>query len=107
MTEEKDYLCLKWSTLKEWSFHSKKAKKLLKEYGKLGTSLGAMMQKDTPRQKEIICELIDEGDFKKVFLDWDGRWVSKEKAKKYVRDYGKEKPKKPSQKTDSEVKNGH
>ena len=47
-----------------------------------------MIQKDTIRKKEIICKLIDEGDFEKVFLDWDGKDVSKEKAKKYVMKYG-------------------
>ncbi len=85
--ETKDHLTLKWGTLKSWSFHSKKAIKLLKEYGDIGSSMSAMMQEDTPRQKEIICELIDEGDFDKVFLDWDGIYVSKKKAKKYVLDY--------------------
>lgn len=63
---EKDGLSLKWGTLKEWDFHSEKAKKLLQEYGELGMSMGAMQQRDTPRQKEIICELIDEGNFEKV-----------------------------------------
>ena len=91
--ENKDYLCLKWGTLKEVDFHSKKAKKLLKEYSKIGyASGGRMMQEDTQRQKEIICELIEEGDFKEVILDWDNKWVSKAKAKKYVMEYGKEKP---------------
>lgn len=87
MTKEKDYLTLKWGTLKAWSFHSEKAKKLLKEYGELGSSMSAMLQKDTPRQKEIICELIDDGNFTKVYLDWDGKYISKANAKKYVLDY--------------------
>lgn len=51
--------------------------------------MSAMMQHDTPRQKEIICELIDDANFKKVCLDWGGIDVSKAKAKKYVMDYGK------------------
>jgi len=82
-----EYLCLKWGTLKGWDFHSKKAKKLLKEYGKIGQSCSAMMQKDTDRQKEIICELVDIGNFDEVLLDWDNKFVSKEKAKKYVMEY--------------------
>jgi len=86
----KDHLTLKWRTLKSWSFHSKKAEKLLQEYNKLGRSMSAIMQKDTPRQKEILCELIDEGDFDKVYLDWDGKEVTKEQAKKYIMNkYGK------------------
>ncbi len=50
-----------------------------------------MAQNDTPRQKEIICELIDlcEGDT--IYLEWDGENTSKEDAKKYVMNYGKEK----------------
>jgi hypothetical protein len=80
----KDHLTLKWGTLKSWEFHSEKALRLLDEYCKIGSSLSAMEQKDTPRQKEIICELIDEGDFETVLLDWDGEEVSKEEAKKYI-----------------------
>ena len=47
------------------------------------------MQKDTTRQKEIICELIDEGDFDEVYLDWDDKYISKEEAKEYVLNYSK------------------
>jgi len=86
---KKDALTLKWGTLKACKFHSEKALKLLKEYGNIGQSLGAISQNDTPRQKEIICELIDEGDFDDVLLDWDGVYVSKEKAKDYVMGYAK------------------
>lgn len=86
---EKDHLTLKWGTLKSWNFHSEKALKLLKEYHKLGSSWGAAQQRDTPRQKELICELIDEGDFETVYLDWDDKAVSKEDAKKYVMEYNK------------------
>ena len=57
------------------------------EYNRIGSSMSAIMQHDTDRQKQIICELIDEGSFKKVYLDWDGIWISKKKAKKYVLDY--------------------
>lgn len=91
MTNKKESLCLKWGTLKAWDFHSEEAEKLFEEYGNIGQSFGAAQQKDTPRQKEIICELIDIGNFKKVYLDWDGKYISKAKAKKYVLNYGKEK----------------
>ena len=80
-------LSLKWGTLKAWNFKSDKAKALLREYDEEGSSMSAMMQRDSSRQKEIICELIDVGDFDKVYLDWDGKYVSKEEAKKYVREY--------------------
>lgn len=81
-----DALSLKWGTLKSWNIHSDTGKALLKRYYEIGSSLGAMQQRDTPEQKEIICQLIDgcEGD---IYLDWDGKYVSKEKAKEYVRNY--------------------
>lgn len=88
---KKDSLTLKWGTLKAWDFNSKKGQELLKEYNEIGSSMSAMAQHDTPRQKEIICELIDEGNFKKIYLDWEGKRVTKEEAKKYVMEYGKEK----------------
>lgn len=84
------YLTLKWGTLKSWDFtNSEKCQELLKEYGKIGTTGGAMSQKDTPRQKEIICELIDLCDGDTIFLEWDGEDISKEEAKEYVMNYNK------------------
>lgn len=82
---------LKWGTLKGWSFPgNEKALKLLQEYEEIGSSYSAMTQKDTERQKEIICSLIDECDNPKgIYLDWDGKYVSKDEAKKYVNEYGK------------------
>jgi hypothetical protein len=81
-----DTLTLKWGTLKSWDIHSEAGRALLKRYHALGASMSAMAQKDTPEQKEIICQLIDgcEGE---IYLDWDGEYVSKEKAKEYVRGY--------------------
>jgi hypothetical protein len=48
-----------------------------------------MAQRDTPRQKEIICELIDLCDGDTIYLEWDGVDVSKAEAKKYVMDYNR------------------
>jgi len=86
--EQKESIWLKWRTLKSWEFHSEQAEKLLREYNEIGSELSAMMQHDTPRQKEIICELIEIGNFETVYLDWDGIEVSKDKAKEYVINYG-------------------
>ena len=86
---EVDSLSLKWGTLKSWEIHSETGRALLKRYHEIGSSLGAMTQRDTPEQKEIICQLID-GCSGEIYLDWDGKYVSKEKAKEYVRDYGKQ-----------------
>ncbi len=86
--EIKESLTLKWGTLKGWEFHSPESEKLLREYCEIGSSMSAMMQHDTPRQKEIICELIDIGNFETVHLDWDAIDVNKADAKKYVMEYG-------------------
>lgn len=88
---KQSYLTLKWGTLKSWDFgNSKKGHRLLKEYAELGASFSAMQQRDTPRQKEIICELIGLCDGDTIYLDWDGKDVSKKEAKEYVMNYGKE-----------------
>ena len=89
-TVEKDELTLKWGTLKGWKFSkdNDRALKLLTEYHEIGACMSVMMQEDTPRQKEIICELIDLCN-SDIYLDWDGKHVTKDEAKKYVCDYGK------------------
>lgn len=84
-------LGLKWGTLKSWSFDEasiETAQPLFEEYSKLGSCMSAIAQRDTPRQKEIICELIDlVDDPRGVFLDWDGEYVTREKSKEYVMNY--------------------
>ena len=88
---KENYLTLKWGTLKSWNFKgNKEAIKLFKRYNEIGSSFSAMAQKDTLEQKEIICKLIDLMPGK-IYLDWDDKYVSKEEAKKYVMDYGREK----------------
>lgn len=91
---KKNYVTLKWGTLKSWNFPNKseRIRALCEEYDKIGSSFSAMMQRDTPRQKEIICELIDECDGDTIYLEWDGKYVSKQEAKDYVMNYGKDKP---------------
>lgn len=86
---EKDHLTLKWGTLKAWHFHGESAAVLLRRYAEIGSSMSAMMQHDTQEQKEIICKLIDIGNFDVVYLDWDGVSVTKSEAKEYVQNYGK------------------
>jgi len=91
MNTHTNHISLKWGTLKEWNFSGlPEAQELFKKYCDLGSSASAMMQDDSPEQKEIICKLIDlmPGD---IYLDWDDRYVSKDEAKKYVREYGQPK----------------
>jgi hypothetical protein len=84
-----DSITLKWGTLKGWDIQTDKGMQLLERYVELGASYGAAQRRDTPEQKEIICQLIDccAGD---IYLDWDGKYVSKEEAKEYVRNYGEQ-----------------
>jgi hypothetical protein len=86
VTEQVDSISLKWGTLKGWEIHSEAGMALLKRYFELGSSMSAIAQRDTPEQKEILCQLIDHCPGE-VNLDWDGEYVSKEKAKEYVRGY--------------------
>jgi hypothetical protein len=89
MNTNDDYLTLKWGTLKAWDFShsSEKASELAKKYFDLGHSPGAATQRDTPEQKELICQIIDAIDCKEIYLDWDGKYVSKDEAKQYVMNY--------------------
>lgn len=90
MNEEHGYITLKWGTLKAWRVNNEDMH-LLEKYDEIGSSLSAMMQKDTPEQKQIICELIDRCDDPRgIYLDWDGKFVSKNEAKKYVMEYGRD-----------------
>ena len=87
---EVDMISLKWGTWKEWAAVSDKAVELKERYFKIGSSVSAMAQRDTAEQKTILCDMIDlvPGE---VYLEWDGKCVSKEEAKEYVMNYGKEK----------------
>jgi hypothetical protein len=84
----KDHLLLKWGTLKSWNFNSEEGKELLKQYFALGSSMGAMQQKDTQEQKELICKMIDVCD-SPIREDWGGTYMTKQEAKEYVLEYGK------------------
>ena len=86
--KETNTLTLKWGTLKAWNFTGdEEAQRLLTQYCEIGASFSAMAQKDTAQQKEIICKLIDlvPGE---ICLDWDAKYVTKEDAKKYFKEYG-------------------
>ena len=85
--ENQDFISLKWGTLKAWTLNTEKCRQLFGQYCDIGASLSAMIQKDTPEQKELICQMIDECNAETIYLDWDGVDVSKEEAKKYVREY--------------------
>ncbi len=81
-----EHLLLKWGTLKGWKLESDKSRDLMKRYINLGSSPSAMMQDDTPEQKQIICDLIDAIDGP-ITNDWSGEKMTKDEAKKYVLEY--------------------
>lgn len=84
---EDDFVELKWGTLKAWKMENPALEPLIEEYYQEGSCMSAMAQKDTPRQKELICEMIDIIG-KPVYNHWSGEEMSIDEAKKYVMEYG-------------------
>lgn len=83
-----EYLLLKWGTLKEWNLESEKSREIMKRYLSFGSSFSAMDQRDTPEQKQAICDLIDAIDGT-IQNDWSGDMMTKDEAKAYVLGYGR------------------
>lgn len=83
MTER---LILKWGTLKGWDNLGCMSRKIAQRYAELGMSKSAMLQRDTPEQKKILCELIDAIDGE-IWHEWENTAMTKEAAKAYVMDY--------------------
>lgn len=86
-----DSMTLKWGTLKAWTIKSEKARKVAEEVDTRGLtwSMSAAAQDMTDAHKQAVCDLIDALDCDTIRLDWEGKDVSKEEAKKYVMEYGK------------------
>lgn len=90
---EPEYLTLKWGSLKAWNINNPATFELLKKWHELGVSMSAALQRNTPEQVELICQIIDAIECETICLDWTGENVSKEEAKEYVRNYGTEREK--------------
>jgi len=84
--EGKDELLLKWGTLKGWHLKSEASRAALQKYTEFGMAMGAMQQRDTPEQKQALCDLIDAIDGT-IENDWTGEKMTKDEAKKYVTEY--------------------
>lgn len=82
-----DFIGLKFGTLKEWNVHSEECISLVKEYFNQGVSASLISQHDTEEQKELLCKLIDTCNAETIYLDWNDTHVSKQEAKKYIREY--------------------
>jgi hypothetical protein len=81
-------LTLKWGTIKAYSGLSDKSRKIIERFFADDYPMSCMLDKPDDARKEILCELIDQLDSETIYLDWDAKDVSKEEAKKYVREYG-------------------
>jgi hypothetical protein len=84
---EKDYVTLKWGTVKSCSIRNEQTWELMQAYLNQGSNVSAMLHEDTPEQKELLCRVL-ESIGEPVFLEWDGRYVSVEEAKNYILTYG-------------------
>lgn len=82
-------LTLKWGTVKGWTLETPEAKAALQKWADGGVSMSAMMPNDSPEQKQALLSAIDFMD--EIWLDWEGKKVSREEAKEYVQNYGREK----------------
>lgn len=80
-------LTLKWGTVKGWNVETPDALAAIQKWADGGVSMSAMIQKDSPEQKEALLSAIDLMD--EIWLDWEGKQVSREEAKEYVLNYCK------------------
>jgi len=89
MSDDSEYLLLKWGTLKGWSLKSEAARAAGRAYLDAGEQrLSAMSQRDTDEQKAALCALID-AIHGPIQNDWSGEIMTKDEAKTYVLEYGR------------------
>jgi len=82
---------LKWGMINGWNLNEGgPAHVLMEQYLNEGSSMSAMFQRDTENQKRLILKIIDAVDTDQIYLDWDGKYVSKDEAKEYVLNYDKD-----------------
>lgn len=81
-------LTLKWGTVKGWDLETEEAVAALQKWADHGRTLSAAMHRDTPEQQQDLLAAIDLMD--EIWLDWEGKQVTKEEAKEYVLNYRKD-----------------
>lgn len=81
-----EHLLLKWGSLKGWELESEASMTALRKFHEDPASMSAAMQRNTDHQVEALCELIDAVDGE-IVNDWSGETMTKDEAKKYVREY--------------------
>ena len=88
MREKQEYLLLKWGTVKGWGNISQETADCLNEFYKDGKTLSVMMDRPGDERREVLCNVIDSiSDDGCIRNDWTGEQMTKEEAKKYVREY--------------------
>lgn len=78
-------LTLKWGSVKAWKLDTPEAQAAIQKWADGGVPTSAIMHRDTPEQKQALIEAIDQMD--EIWLAWEGKKVSREEAKEYVRNY--------------------
>ncbi|PZO78474.1 MAG: hypothetical protein DI629_12315 [Mesorhizobium amorphae] len=81
-----EHLLLKFGTLKGWEVESDASLAAIRRYHEEPVAFGLMEQRDSATQKQALCDLIDAIDGP-IQNDWTGEMMTKDEAKKYVRDY--------------------
>lgn len=90
-----DFLLLKWGSIKGYDFtdnwDNPKVQEAIERYNKSGErSMSAMLQHDNDDQKQALCDLIDVLTECPIINDWSGEKYTKEEAKEYIMNYGKD-----------------
>lgn len=88
---DRETLRLKWGSVKGWENLSDVGAAALQKWADLGASMSAMTHPKTDEHNEALCNAIDviAGNGGTIWNDWDGVEMTAEKAKAYVRGYGK------------------
>jgi hypothetical protein len=87
MSDQVDFLTLKWGNLKAWNLRSEAALAAMGNFVATHPSVGAMARLNND-QKVALCNVVDACNCETVYLDWDGKDVSKDEAKRYIMEYG-------------------
>lgn len=79
-------LLLKWGTIKGWDNLSDASVKIIERFFADGVTMSCAMDHPDESRRTILCELIDQLDGE-IQNDWTGKMMTKDEAKKYVREY--------------------
>ena len=86
---EIETLYLKWGTVKGWENLSEGTACALQKWADIsGMSMGVATQDKTDAHQEALCVAIDAVQGV-IWNDWDGREMTKDEAKEYVRRWKK------------------